>query len=243
MITSTQSIREIVAAQTSAVAVLERFDIDPCSRASESLERACVELQLSVDQVLEKLSDAAAQELGTAPEQLDGYSLSRLIQHIVRRHHLYVRRELPVLLAMAHKLTGNHGDRAPQLKRIEPLLDELNAAMFAYLQKEEQHLFPLIAELDQGSAACSPASAHFCSLAQPVAMMVIEHGLAKNRVAEIRSLTGGFETPEWACPTHIALHAGLREFAGDLRQHVHLENDLTGYPFDSPHPKGLCFGC
>lgn len=48
MITSAQSIGEIIAAQTSA-AVLERFDIDPGSRASESLERACVELQLSVD--------------------------------------------------------------------------------------------------------------------------------------------------------------------------------------------------
>lgn len=226
MITSSQSIREIVTAQSSATAVLERFGIDPCSQASESLEQICAELQLSIDQVLEKLFDAAAQEPGMAAAQLASYSLSRLIQHIVRTHHQCVRRELPRLVAMAHKLTGEHGDRIPELKKIEQILDELNVEMFAYLQKEEQVLFPLMAEMDQNSASISPASAYPRSLAQPVATMVIEHGLAENMMAEIHDLTSGFEAPGWACLTHITLYAGLREFAGDLRQHVHLENDL-----------------
>ena len=35
-----------------------------------------------------------------------------------------------------------------------------------------------------------------------------------------------FEPPEWACATHIALFAGLSEFETDLKQHVHLENDV-----------------
>ena len=125
MPTSTQSIREIVSNQSSAAAVLQRFDIDLCSRADESLKQACAELQLSVDQVLEKLSDAAANEPGAEPADLASYSMSRLIQHIVRTHHQYVRRELPRLAEMAHKVAGKHGDRAPELRKIERLLDEL----------------------------------------------------------------------------------------------------------------------
>jgi regulator of cell morphogenesis and NO signaling len=226
MLTSTQSIREIIIAQSSAAAILQRFDIDLCSRANSSLHQVCTELQLSVDQVLEKLEDAAS-EHGSAPADLESYSLSRLIQHIVRTHHQYVRRELPRLEAMAHKLAGKHGERTPHLTKVERIIEALRAEMFAHLQKEEQVLFPFIAEMDQDSiAVCSPPQACFRTVAQPVAMMISEHESAESLVAEIRDLTNGFTPPEWACPTHIAFCAGLQDFATNLRQHVQLENDL-----------------
>ena len=56
MPTSTQSIREIVSTQPSAAQIFLRFDIDLCSHADNSLNQACAGLQLSVDQVLEKLA-------------------------------------------------------------------------------------------------------------------------------------------------------------------------------------------
>ena len=197
MPTSTQSIREIVSNQSSAAAVLQRFDIDLCSHADESLKQACAELQLSVDQVLEKLSDAAANEPGAEPADLASYSMSRLIQHIVRTHHRYVRRELPRLAEMAHKLTGKHGDRAPELKEIENLLDALHAEMFAHLQKEEQVLVPFHCAngSEETVGFSSPAHACFRSVAQPISMMVREHESADgHRVEELRRLTNEFKT-------------------------------------------------
>src|SRR6516164_8070839 len=95
MATATQSIREIVTAEPSAAAILERFEIDLCSQADTRLERVCAELQLSVDQVLEKLADAELRARGATAPDLESYSLSRLIQHIVRTHHQTVRQELP----------------------------------------------------------------------------------------------------------------------------------------------------
>ncbi len=227
MPTLTQSIREIVSNQSSAAAVLQRFDIDLCSRADESLKQACAGLQLSVDQVLEKLSDAAAMDNGAVPADLASYSLSRLIQHIVRTHHQYVRRELPSLAQMAHKLTGKHRDRAPELKEVGTLLDALHAEMFAHLQKEEQVLFPFIAQMEEEAAGfASPARACFQTVAQPVSIMVRELESAEGLVAQMRRLTNEFKTPAWACPTHMALYAGLKQLESDLRQHVHLENDI-----------------
>jgi len=227
MPTSTQSIREIVTTQSSAAAILQRFDIDLCSHADESLKQACAQLQLSVDQVLEKLSDAAANEDGAVSADLASYSLSRLIQHIVRTHHQYVRRELPRLAEMARKLAGKHGDRTPELRKAETLLDALLGEMFAHLQKEEQVLFPFIAQMEEVAAGLtSPACACFQTVAQPVSMMVREHESAEGLVAQMRTLTDEFKAPAWACPTHIALYAGLRELERDLRQHVHIENDI-----------------
>ena len=77
---STQSIREMVASQQPAAKIFERFDIDLCLQAESWLSRACAELQLSVDQVLEKLADAEAQEHGGLPIDPSTLSIERLIQ-------------------------------------------------------------------------------------------------------------------------------------------------------------------
>jgi regulator of cell morphogenesis and NO signaling len=226
MPTPTQSIFEIVTTQPSAAAVLQYFDIDLCLHAKESLHQACAKLQLSVDQVLDKLAVAEA-DAGAPPIDPASLSPSRLIQHIVRVHHQRVRRELPRLNAMAHKLAAKSGRCAPELKKIEALLEELQAEMFSHIEKEEQILFPFIAQMDEYlPGSCSPTQACFRSVAQPIAMMEREHESANHTVAQIRSLTHGFKPPVWACTTHIAFFSGLRAFEIDLTQHVHLENDV-----------------
>ena len=228
MPTSTQSIREIVSTEPSAAAVLQRFEIDLCSQAELPLERACAELQLSVDQVLEKLSDAETNEHGAALADPAALSLSRLIQHIVRVHHQYVRQELPRLAEMAHKLAGKHGDRAPELKNVEALLEELRADHDqASFKKKRWFCFHLSRRwIRNCSIGGATPRACFRSVAQPISMMMQEHDSANHIVAELRRLTQGFRPPEWACATHIAFFTGLDAFESNLKQHVHLENDL-----------------
>jgi regulator of cell morphogenesis and NO signaling len=104
MPTPTQSIREIVATRHSAARIFECFDIDLCSQAENSLDFPCAELQLSVDQVLEKLANAEAEEKGGLSIDPATLSTERLIQYIVRVHHQYVRQELPRLAEMTIKL-------------------------------------------------------------------------------------------------------------------------------------------
>jgi len=227
MPTATQSVREIVATQPSAAKVFHRFDIDLCSLGDKSLDGACAELQLSVDQVLEKLADAETQERGGPPADPTSLSICRLIQHIVRVHHQNVRQELPRLVEMAGKLAAKRSDRAPELKHVEELLEKLCAEMFAHIQKEELVLFPFIAQMDQDAiVAYPPAHACFRSVSHPIFMMKQEHESANRVMSELRSMTQGFQPPDWACATHVALFAGLGDFEADLKQHVHLENDV-----------------
>jgi regulator of cell morphogenesis and NO signaling len=227
MLTSTQTIREVVATHTSAARVFERFDIDLCAQAEKSIEGACAELQLSVDQVLEKLADAEAQEHGSLSVDAASLSIGRLVQHIVGVHHQSVRRELPRLCEMAHELASKGNDLDPKLKDIEALLYELRADMLAHIQKEEQVLFSFIYRMDQESTVASPLPrAGFRSIANSNAMVMQEHESAIHIMAEIRRITTDFEVPEGACATHIALFTGLRAFEKDLKQHLHLENDV-----------------
>jgi len=227
MATATQSIREIVNAEPSAAAVLERFEIDLCSRADAQLECVCTELQLSVDQVLEKLADAESQANGVATPDLESYSLTRLIQHIVRTHHQTVRQELPRFVELSERIARKHAEKAPEYRAVAGLIQQLRDEMIAHLEKEEQMLFPYIVHLEEAAQGGLPAPhACFRSVAQPVSVMVQEHDSAESIVTQIRRLTKGFQAPGWACPRNTAFHASLAGFDKDLQQHVHLENDL-----------------
>ena len=227
MPTATQSIHEIVAAEPSAIAVFDRFGIDVCLHADVRIDRVCAELQLSVDQVLEKLADAESRARGATAPDLERYSLTRLIQHIVRTHHQTVRQELPRFAEVSHRIAGEHSEQAPQFKSVAELIEQLSAEMFSHFEKEEQVLFPCIVHLEEAAEDRSPrSSAGLRSVAQPVAMMMREHDTAEGIVSELRRLTNGFEPPAWACPRNAALHTSLAAFEADLRQHVHLENNL-----------------
>lgn len=227
MPTATQSIREIVTADPSAAGVFERFEIDLCSQADAQLERVCTELQLSVDQVLEKLADAESQAKGAIAPDLENYSLARLIQYIVRTHHQTVRQELPRFAELSQRIASKHSEKAPQYRSVATLIEQLRAEMFAHLEKEEQMLFPYIVRLEEALEDRSPAPcACFRSVAQPVSVMVREHDSAEGLLAQLRQLTNGFQPPAWACPRNAAFHASLAAFEADLRKHVHIENDL-----------------
>jgi regulator of cell morphogenesis and NO signaling len=227
MPTAAKSVREIVSTQPTAAAILLRFAIDLCSQAEMPLEDACAELHLSVDQVLEKLADADNRVIGAPAVDLAGLSAGRLIRHIVRVHHQRVRQELPKFAEMARKLADKRADRAPELKDLKALVEELHTELFAHIQKEERILFPFIAQMEQDLlGACPPFHARFPSVAQPIRMMMLEHDAGDRIMEELRRLTRDFEPPAWACATHIALYGVLRAFKLDLEQHVHLENDV-----------------
>jgi regulator of cell morphogenesis and NO signaling len=99
--------------------------------------------------------------------------------------------------------------------------------LWAHIRKEEEVLFPFIVRMEEEFIlAYPPAHACFRSVSHPVLMMVQEHEAANLIMEEIRWSTGNFAPPEWACPTHRALFDGLRGFAVDLKEHIHLENDV-----------------
>ncbi len=227
MSTATQSIREIVTSRPSAAGIFHRFDIDLCMQADLSLEAACRELQLSIDQILEKLADAEAKERGGLAFDPLHVTLGRLIQHIVRVHHHCVRQALPALAEMAGKVAATRSELDPELARVAGLVEELRSEMYAHIEKEEQVLFPFISQMDQESiVSYPPAHACFRSVAHPIFMMEQEHESADRIMLELICLTNHFAAPSWACTTHVALFSGLREFEADLKQHVHLENDV-----------------
>ncbi|MGA3070126.1 MAG: iron-sulfur cluster repair di-iron protein [Terracidiphilus sp.] len=226
MTTATQTVRELALEQPHSIRVFERFGIDYCCGGRTPLLDACIARHLSIDEVLAAL-DSAATTSAPSPVDWTQTPLRQLIEHIVAKHHSFVKRELPRLAVLAQKVVNRHGDTQAHLPAIQRALAQLDDELTHHLAKEENILFPYVAGLEAALASgSSQPDACFGTVANPIAMMTTEHEAAGALMAEIQRLSDGFTTPVGACPTYHAYYDGLKEFQQDLHQHIHLENNI-----------------
>ncbi len=214
---STTTVAEIVADRPARSRFFERLGIDYCCGGKRPIGELCAERGLDAQSVLDALSafEHAAGSSNVATD-LRALTAEELSDHIVARHHTYLRRELPRLLAISTKVIEAHGDREPRLGPLNGELTALTRALERHLDREESSLFSHLAP--------NSRSAH--SLLPVIAALEEEHREAGEALRRIRSLTDGYAAPEWACNTYRALYDGLRELEADLHEHIHEENNL-----------------
>ncbi len=217
-------LRQIAAEIPAAVPVFDRFGIDLCRMGEQSLAAACAGLKLSTEQVQEKIAALAPSPEFTDPEK---FTLTQLIQRIVRVHHRRVRQDLPALALMGARIEERLAAQHPELSPLARLTAQLHREMFAHIGREEQVLFPFIVRMEEERRVSYPAGeGNFRSLRSPMARMQQNHDTAGEILDELEQRTHGFAPPQHACPTRQAFFAGLRDFQRDFREHLHLEDDI-----------------
>lgn len=220
-ITDQTLVSEIATQEPSSIRVFQRYGIDFCCGGRLPLGAACREHELSFDEVKSAI-EASAGDRAETDRDWTRASLPELIDHIVTTYHARLREDLPRLEEMAGRVARVHGAKAPRLlERIAAIAGELSADLHDHMRKEENVLFPAIRALAARHAPALPVS-----LDAPVRMMMGEHDQAGALLAELRTITGGYAVPEWACATARALYDGLEELEREMHVHVHLENNV-----------------
>lgn len=226
MTDSNATLRSIALEEPATIRVFESFQLDYCCGGNRPLAAACAEKGLNVHSVLNALAAVKAGD-EAAEEDWSQASLSALMGHIVSRHHVYIRKELPRLMPMAEKVAAKHGPAHPEFRRLEAQLRELGEELTAHLYKEEAILFPYIEAMERNRNGEGGApQACFGTVESPIRMMTMEHEAAGAALEAMREATQGFRPAAWACPTVAGLLDGLAGFEKDLHRHVHLENNL-----------------
>jgi regulator of cell morphogenesis and NO signaling len=211
------TVGQIVSDNPAAARVFESHGIDYCCGGSVSLADACARRRLGLEQVIREINAAAA-----APQDEPDWaqaSMTHLADHIERRHHDFLRAELPRLAGLTRKVAAVHGDAHPELREVAEVFASLAAEMFDHMKKEELVLFPVLRSMERGVAPPM-------GLARPIACMVREHEDAGAALAKLRGLTGNYAPPPGACATYTAMLEGLRRLEEDLHLHVHKENNI-----------------
>ena len=211
-----RTVGELVAERPGRSRVFQGFNIDFCCQGARTLREACERKGLAADAVVEQLEaeledeSAPAQNPAELPPQ-------ELVAYIFQTHHQFLWRELPRLHAMSERVTKVHGGHTPSLVKLFHVFCGLEEELTTHLMKEEQILFPVIAEMIAGEG--KPVA-----LNGPIASMLQEHEEAGAALERLRELSHGFHPPSDACNTYRALFAGLRDLEADLHRHIHLEN-------------------
>jgi regulator of cell morphogenesis and NO signaling len=140
---------------------------------------------------------------------------TELIDHNLTRFHEIHRRELPVIVALARELEGTGA--TPTLADD---LDVMANALEMHMFKEEMRLFPM---MEQGGNTL---------IAHLIADMRAEHLSHANVVAELEGRMADLVAPAGTEPEVAALSGALAKLFDDLKQHVHLEEEVLFPMFD-----------
>ena len=220
------TVGEIVAADYRAAAIFERFGLDFCCGGKRTLEEACRARRLEPAAIAAELST-----LGTTAASDDvpdaSWPVDELARHIVRRHHAYIRRQSPTIATHLARLAGVHGGRHPELLQIADHFGNLIGELRMHMMKEEEILFPYVRSLAMAAEqGLEPPSNMFGTVRNPIRMMEAEHQSAGDELAAIRELSGVYAVPADGCATYQVCYQELAAFDADLRQHIHLENNI-----------------
>jgi regulator of cell morphogenesis and NO signaling len=210
MITSSSTLADLATTHPAAAGVFYRFGLDFCCGGRRSLSDACAERHLDASAVLAAIAAAEHHDA----RRWDREPLPNLIAFIVDTYHRRLRESFPELIGMAEKVEARHRDKAGCPRGLAAHLAEMHESVLDHLAKEEQVLFPLIAQ-GQGRVA-----------AGPVYVMEREHDDHARALETLRRLTTNFEPPAEACVTWRALYLGLRRLEEELMVHIHLENNV-----------------
>jgi len=229
-----KTVREVALSIPGATRVFERFGIDYCCGGSKPLTEASNDAQVRIDEIIDFLESAAIGErerastvAGQQGENWQEATLRDLSAHIINTHHRFVKTEISRLRPLFDKVSNVHGPRHPELLELRSNFHALTQGLKTQMLNEEMELFPYIGRMEEAVIGGEPIlPAPFGSLDKRIAAMVDEHHAAGRRLRRMHESSSGYRAPAGACTSYKTLYCALAGFERDLRQHVHLENNI-----------------
>lgn len=239
----TKTLAQIVKGNHRAAPVFEKYHLDFCCKGKRTLQQACEESEIKLEEVVSALENTEPGNPGSLSGKCEEMSLTQLADHIVAIHHSYVKKEMPAILGYLQKVAAKHGDHHPEMIKVLQLFTDVKQEMSEHMHKEEVVLFPRIKEVENKFTAGVELGVTSSFLLEPINMMEKEHDHAGSMLSEIRRLTLNYNPPTDACTTYQLSLSALQAFELDLHQHVHLENNML-FPkalhlFDQPNQCSL----
>ncbi|MNZ95899.1 Iron-sulfur cluster repair protein ScdA [compost metagenome] len=215
-------IRDIVLRFPKSADYFRKQKIDFCCGGNRPLQDAALERNLPIDQLLQELAELAANhpQIEEGDSWVDAKS-EDLIQHIVDKHHRYLREELPEIQKGVTKVARVHGDSDAHLLEVERLFGQLRQELLEHTDKEEATVFPKMINWELGQD-----QEVLVKLLAAINELEAEHDAAGAILKKLREVTGDFQPPAHACTTYRTTYARLEELEGMTFTHVHLENNI-----------------
>ena len=225
MINAKQTVGEIAGRQPSTIEVFERLGIQYCCHGEETVEAACEYLGLPVNGVLSELNRVANANSTTKAPWADPI-LEALMGNLLRTRTVLVQQDLPRIQQLARTVSSCHLREHPNAIHIAHLSATLAHEVTSHFADEAQILFPKIRELELAYVGSSSATVHLDSVRNDLAHMTHEHGAVGDLLSRIQDVTEDYNGTATECPFYREICEKLKGLDGEIRQEVHLENNV-----------------
>lgn len=156
--------------------------------------------------------------------ELDGLTLTGVVEHIESRHHDFLRDILPRVGNLLEQVVAAHGSAYPRLADVQALFMNMAGELERHMLHEEEALFPMVRDMDGpgkiGMTRCGD------SVGGPIACMENEHTLTKEQLAVLRQLTDNYAPPAQADAPWRELNELLVEFDRNTVLHIEKEDRI-----------------
>jgi len=216
---------DIVKVNFKTAQVLEKNKIDFCCGGGISLQEACEKSSIDMTALIPEL-EAIVEVNDPDSKYIDGLELDELCDYIEKRHHTYVRENIPFLQQKLQRLCEVHSENHEELFEIKRLFDGAAENLSAHMQKEEMVLFPYIRKMVKFKRENILSGSEFGMAMGPINQMEEEHQVEGERFKIISELTKNYTCPPDGCNTFQVTYKTLQDFENDLHRHIHLESNI-----------------
>jgi regulator of cell morphogenesis and NO signaling len=217
-----RTLAELVLEQPGRTRIFDELGLDYCCGGRRTLQETASGRGLDAE-TLAAVIEAAERATGPDGGERDWTeaTIGELCDHIVDVHHAFLRRELPRIGELATKVAERHGDAVTSLNDLQDEFERLRVDLIDHIEREEQGVFVICRELDEGREYSGPAD---------ILTALERHESAHENVGRvldrIRGLAGDYDPAGALCTKHRVLMESLRGLEADLHQHIHEENNI-----------------
>lgn len=211
--------------------VLSHYGIHFYNYSEETLEQACREKGLKVEQVIRELETSGQTADKDVP--LTSFPVDLIIEYLKHSHYLFIKHKLPYISKLVENFKANdeeftHIER--DLKIVFPLFVE---EFIHHIYEEEDTLFDFILTLDKAIRGKFTHALLYQKLERhSIQKFAIEHEAHDDEMEGIRKITSDYYLRSDS-PLHIkVLYNELSELEKSLITHARIENEIL-------FPKGM----
>ena len=225
---TSDTLREVLVRYPRSWRIFEEWGIDYYCKGGSTLSESFQGTNHSIVELEEAIRNLR-NGLPAREDEPEWYTepLFKLTRHIIDTHHRYLRLNLPKILELANKVAATHQESHPETVTVLKLLNRFKDILEPHMDKEEEKLFPLVAELERmaelGKMANSQAGQSF-EKSKPLVLEAHQHN--SEILLDIRKITHDFTLPRGACNSFRKLWNKLKDLERDTHHHLHLENNF-----------------
>ncbi|MCB0487284.1 MAG: hemerythrin domain-containing protein [Cyclobacteriaceae bacterium] len=219
-------IRDLVDQDSVRAYVLYYFDIRFYEYSEQTLEQACAEKGLKLEQVLKEL-ESPGENFQEADLPLISYPIDLIIEYLKHAHFIFVKHKLPYISRLVESFKADHSDYEGVEKDLKELFPLFLEDFIHHIYEEEDTLFGYIRILERASRGTyNPSQLYYMLEKNSLQKFAMEHEAHDDEMEGIRKITSDYAINN-ATPLHVkVIYSELVAFEKSLKTHARIENEI-----------------